>query len=140
MGVAEFDTKVGVVVRDDLAPWQRLNVTAFLVSGITAQAGAEAIGEDYLDADGRRYLPLLVQPVLVFETIADKLKTVLDRARRRGVTVAIYTREMFATGNDADNRATVRAVATERLDLVGLALRAPHRDADAILRGLRRHP
>jgi hypothetical protein len=138
MGVAEFDTKVGVVVRDDLAPWQRLNVTAFLVSGITAQAGAEAIGEDYLDADGRRYLPLLVQPVLVFETTADKLKTVLDRAHRRGVTVAIYTREMFATGNDADNRATVRAVATERLDLVGLALRAPHRDADAILRGLRR--
>jgi hypothetical protein len=140
MGVAEFDTKVGVVVRDDLESWQRLNVTAFLVSGITAQAGAEAIGEDYLDADGRRYLPLLVQPVLVFETSAGKLKTALDRAHRRGVTVAIYTREMFATGNDADNRATVRAVATERLDLVGLGLRAPHRDADAILRGLTRHP
>jgi hypothetical protein len=47
---------------------------------------------------------------------------------------------MFATGNDEDNRAAVRAVTTERLDLVGIALRAPHRDADAILRGLARHP
>jgi hypothetical protein len=55
MGVTDFDTKVAVVVRDDLAPWQRLNVTA-------------------------------------------------------------------------------------DLDLVGIALRAPHRDADAVLRGARRHP
>jgi hypothetical protein len=140
MGVAQFDTKVGVAVRDDLASWQRLNVTAFLLSGITAAAGPAAIGEDYLDADGRRYLPLLVQPVLVFEASGAKLSTLLERAHRRGVTVAIYTREMFATGNDADNRAAVKAVSTAALDLVGLGLRAPHRDADAILRGLTRHP
>ena len=38
------------------------------------------------------------------------------------------------------NRAAVRAVATADLDLVGIALRAPHRDADAVLRGLSRHP
>jgi hypothetical protein len=140
MGVAEFDTKVAIVVRDDLAAWQRLNVTAFLVSGITAQAGPEAIGEDYRDADGQTYLPLLIQPVLVFEAAATKLKTALERSHRRGLPIAVYTREMFATGNDADNRAAVRAVPTAELDLVGLGLRAPHRDADAVLRGLTRHP
>jgi hypothetical protein len=140
MGVGQFDTKAAVVVRDDLATWQRLNVTAFLMSGLTAQAGQTAIGEDYEDADGRRYLPLLVQPVLVFESTGAKLTTVRERAERRGVTIAIYTREMFATGNDEDNRAAVRAVPTAQLDLVGIGLRAPHRDADAILRGLARHP
>ena len=140
MGVGQFDTKAAVVVRDDLATWQRLNVTAFLMSGLTAQAGPSAIGEDYEDADGRRYLPLLVQPVLVFEASAAKLTTVRERAERRGVDIAIYTREMFSTGNDQDNRAAVRAVPTEHLDLVGIGLRAPHRDADAILRGLARHP
>jgi hypothetical protein len=140
MGVGQFDTKTAVVVRDDLATWQRLNVTAFLMSGITAHAGTAAIGHDYEDADGRRYLPLLVQPVLVFEAGAGKLTTVRDRAERRGVSIAIYTREMFATGNDEDNRGAVRAVRTEELDLVGIGLRAPHRDADAILRGLSRHP
>jgi hypothetical protein len=140
VGVGQFDTKAAVVVRDDLATWQRLNVTAFLMSGVTASAGASAIGEDYEDADGRRYLPLLVQPVLVFEAGAAKLTTVRERAERRGVTIAIYTREMFSTGNDEDNRAAVRAVPTEQLDLVGVGLRAPHRDADAILRGLARHP
>ena len=98
------------MVRDDLATWQRLNVTAFLISGITADAGAT------------------------------KLRTVRERADRRGVTLAIYTNEMFATGNDDDNRAAVLAVATDELDIVGVALRAPHRDADAVLRGLDRHP
>ena len=29
-----FDTKIAVLLREDLEPWQRLNVTAFLVSGI----------------------------------------------------------------------------------------------------------
>jgi hypothetical protein len=137
--VAEFDTKLAIVVRDDLAVWQRLNVTAFLVSGVTSNAGPAAIGEEYRDADGRRYLPLLVQPVLIFETGAAKLATLRDRAERRGVLIAIYTSEMFVTGNDADNRAAVRAVATSELDLVGIGVRAPHRDADAILRGVTRH-
>ena len=140
MGVTDFDTKVAVVVRDDLAVWQRLNVCAFLISGIAAAAGAEAIGAPYEDADGRRYLPLLVQPVLVLVAPdAGKLRTVRERAERRGVPLAVYTREMFATGHDAANRAAVRAVATADLDLVGVALRAPHRDADAVLRGLARH-
>ena len=69
-----------------------------------------------------------------------KLQTVRERAERRGVGLALYTADMFLTGNDDDNRAAVRAVATADLDLVGLAVRAPHRDADAVLRGLKRHP
>jgi hypothetical protein len=138
--VAEFDTKVAVVVRDDLAPWQRLNVTAFLMSGLVASAGPHAIGAGYEDGDGHRYLPLLVQPVLVFEADAGKLRTLRERAQRRQVPVAIYTADMFATGNDADNRATVRTVAAADLDLVGLGVRAGHRDVDAIVRGAGRHP
>jgi hypothetical protein len=129
-----------VVVRDDLATWQRLNVTAFLMSGIVADAGTTVIGEPYRDADAREYLPLLVQPVLVFIANGDKLRALRERAERRQVPVAIYTTEMFSTGNDADNRAAVRAAATSELDLVGLALRALHRDADAVLRGVTRHP
>jgi hypothetical protein len=34
----------------------------------------------------------------------------------------------------------VRRVPTAELDLVGLGIRAAHRDADVILRGLKRHP
>ena len=140
MAVTDFDTKVAVVVRDDLAVWQRINVSSFLISGVTAAAGPEAIGEPYRDGDDQAYLPLLVQPVLVFEGTAVKLRTVRDRAERRAVPIALYTSEMFTTGHDVANRAAVRAVPTADLDIVGVALRASHRDADAVLRGLDRHP
>ena len=42
-----FDTKIAVLLRDDLAGWQALNVTAFLVSGLPE----ELRGEPYIDAD-----------------------------------------------------------------------------------------
>jgi hypothetical protein len=140
MAVSDFPTKAAVVVRDDLEQWQRLNVTAFLVSGIIGAAEPEAIGTPYEDADGVAYLPLLVQPLLVFEASGSLLRRAADRAASRGVPLAIYTMQMFSTGNDAENRAAVRAVPTQQLDLVGIGLRAAHRDADAVLRGLQRHP
>ncbi len=140
MAVTDFSTKAAVVVRDDLVAWQRLNMTAFLVSGLIGAAEAEAIGDAYEDADGVAYLPLLVQPLLVYEASADQLQRARARAASRGVPLAIYTMEMFSTGNDTENRAAVRAVPTEDLDLVGIGLRAIHRDADAVLRGLGRHP
>lgn len=140
MGVTDFPDKIAVVVRDDLAAWQRLNVTAFLMSGIAATGGEGTVGPPYEDADGVEYLPMLRQPVLVFEASGDKLRTVHRRALERDAALAIYTRELFATGHDDDNRAAVRAVATQDLDLVGLAIRAPHKAADQIVRGLSRHP
>ena len=138
--MTDFDTKVAIVVRDDLAGWQRLNVCAFLTSGIVAGAGERVVGPDYEDRDGRAYLPLLVQPVLVFEAGAAKLRTVYERAVTRELRFAIYTAEMFTTGKDEENRAAVAAVPSAELDLVGLGLRAPHKAVDGVIRGLRRHP
>ncbi len=139
MAVTDFPTKIAVVVRDDLAVWQRVNVCAFVVSGIAAR-DPDVVGEDFEDADGVRYLPMFRQPVLVLEAPGERLRTVLRRAGEREVPVAVFTADLFATGRDEENRAAVRSVPTAQLDLVGLGLRAAHRDADAVLRGLRRHP
>jgi hypothetical protein len=51
---------------------------------------------------------------------------------------AVIVRDDSPSGSDA-NREAVRAVPTDDLDLVGIGVRAAHKDADAILRGLRRH-
>jgi hypothetical protein len=37
-------------------------------------------------------------------------------------------------------QAAVGSVSGERLDLVGVGVRAAHRDANAVIRGLARHP
>src|SRR2546430_3772724 len=73
-GVVNFETKVALLVRDDLLTWQGLNVAAFLATGI-AGAAREAMGEPYEDAAGRRYVPLLGQPIMFYAASgADLLK------------------------------------------------------------------
>ena len=135
----QFETKIAVVLRDDLAGWQETNVTAFLVSGIAATVPG-VVGEPYADASGNEYLPMFVQPVLVYQAAAAGLQRAYERAMSRGVTPAIYTEELFATGHDEANRAAVATVAAEDLDLVGIAVRAERKVVDKIVDRLRFHP
>jgi len=134
-----FSTKIAIVVRDDLAPWQKLNVACFLSGGLVGSY-PELAGERYRDASGRAYGPLVRQPILVFAARGEALTRTLRRCLERGLAVSIYTRELFATGNDVANRAAVAAVATESLDLVGLALHADRKDVDKVTKGLTLHP
>jgi hypothetical protein len=143
-GGGRFDTRVAVLLRDDLLPWQRLNVTAFLVSGIAGLPGV--LGEPYEDASGRRYLPMLRQPVLVFRATREQLRAAYDRATAAGagpaadpMALSIYTAELFGTPHDAANRAAVRAVASDALDLVGLAVRGRKKPVDKLTKGLALH-
>jgi hypothetical protein len=132
-----FETKIVVIVRDDLEPWQRLNVTAFLASGIAANP--DLLGEPYADADGTRYLPLFRQPVLVMEGDKTVVSAARERAVRRGVPTAVFTADMFATGHDAANRAVVAAVPGADLDLLGVAVHGQRNAVDKITKGAALH-
>jgi hypothetical protein len=134
-----FETKIAVLLRGDLEVWQRLNVTAFLVSAI-GERNQEVIGEPYRDSDGTQYLPMFRQPVLVFEGAKENLSKSRERALSRGIALSVFTADLFATGNDRDNRAAVRAVPGADLDLVGLAVYGPRNDVDKIIKGARMHP
>ncbi|NLU71890.1 DUF2000 domain-containing protein [Streptomyces sp. HNM0575] len=134
-----FDTKIAVLLREDLEPWQRLNVTAFLVSGLGSEL-PEVIGERYADADGTSYLPMFRQPVLVFRGAKETLTAAHGRALSRSLHLSVFTSDLFATGNDRDNRAAVRAVPKDRLDLVGLAVYGPRNAVDKVLKGASMHP
>ncbi len=133
-----FDTKVVLVIRTDLAAWQKMNVAAFLASGIAA-AYPETIGEPYADASDNTYLRLFVQPVLIYGADSAALSRVLDRALARSVQVAVYTEDMFETFDDAANRAVVRAVERANLNLVGIGFRADRKVADKIVDKLTFH-
>jgi hypothetical protein len=135
----EFDTKIAIVLRDDLAVWQKTNVTAFLVSGIAGTVPG-VVGEPYRDASGNEYLPMFVQPVLVYEADGGALRRAYERALSRGVRPAIYTAELFETGHDEVNRAAVAAVPAEELDLVGIGFRAERKTVDKVVDRLRFHP
>ncbi|GAA3477380.1 MULTISPECIES: DUF2000 domain-containing protein [Streptomyces] len=134
-----FDTKIAVLLREDLESWQRLNVTAFLLSGL-GTASPEVIGEPYTDADDTAYLPMFRQPVLVFEGTKEMLTAAHGRVLSRSLPRAVFTSDLFSTGNDRDNRAAVRAVGRDQLDLVGMAVYGPRNAVDKALKGARMHP
>jgi hypothetical protein len=135
----QFETKIAVVVREDLAVWQKINVAAFLVSGIAGTA-PDTVGEPYVDGSGEKYLPMFRQPVLVYGADAAAIRRAFERARARDIELAIYTAELFVTGHDEANRAEVAAVPTEELDLVGIAIRAERKLVDKVVDKLRPHP
>ena len=137
-GPVRFNTKIAVVLREDLAVWQKLNVTAFLVSGV-AGTDADTIGEPYEDASGHRYLPMFRQPVLIFAGSGEQLRRTYERLRAAGLRFSVFTDELFATGNDGDNRAAVKAVHSEDLRIAGLAVRGERKAIDKALKGLSLH-
>jgi len=133
-----FSTRVAILIRDDLAVWQKLNVVAFLATGI-AGASPDAMGEPYEDAAGRVYARLLGQPMLVFAATSEELRRARDVALAREITIAAYVASMFETGNDAANREVFRAEPADAPDLVGLALRGPRKAIERATHGLKLH-
>jgi len=133
-----FNTKVAIIVLDDLAVWQKLNVTAFLATGI-AGAAPEAMGEPYEDAAGRQHARMLGQPMLIFAARPEGLAHAWRAAIERELTRAVYVRAMFETRHDAANRAAFKAERAEAPDLVGVAIRGAKKDVDRATKGLRLH-
>jgi hypothetical protein len=134
-----YGTKIAVVLRDDLAGGRRRTSPPSWSAGIAGTVPG-VVGEPYRDASGNEYLPMFVQPVLVYEADAAALRRAYERARSRDVRLAIYTHDLFETNHDEANRAAVARVPAEELDLVGIAFRAERRTVDKVVDRLRFHP
>lgn len=124
-----------VVLLHSLLPWQRLNVAAFVVSGVGAQVGA--VGEPYWDGTGNAYLPMFKDPVLVFGATPEEMARTVDRGRSRGLVLAIFSRDLFGTFDDEANRAAIARVVAGELDIVGIAFRSERRIGDKVVKGLK---
>ena len=134
-----FDTKIAIILLDELEAWQKLNVTAFLMSGIIGKH-PELIGEEYLDKAANRYLALSQQPTVILEADITKIKKIHERVISRSIASALYIRDMFSTYNDDDNRNTVSNYDSSELPLVGIAIREERKLVDKVTKGAKLHP
>lgn len=135
-----FDTKIVVVLDEQLAVWQKANVAAFLISGI-AGTDTTLLGGPYIDATGNQYLPMCRQPIMVYAAERAELRRAYNRALSRSVErLSIFTRDLFSTTHDDENRAAIAVIPGDELDLVGMALHADRKTVDKIVDRLRVHP
>lgn len=133
-----FDTKIALVVRNDLPVWQRLNVVAFLASGITSSA-QDVLGEPYIDSNGFQYGNMLGQPIMIYEGTLEAIQTTNKKAIEQDLTIIPYVYSMFSTNNDAANRAVFLSEDANNLNLVGLGLRGPKKAVDKVIKRLSLH-
>ena len=134
-----FDTKIAIILLDELEAWQKLNVTAFLMSGIIGKH-PELIGKEYLDKSANSYLALSQQPAVILEADTTKIGKIHERIISRSTASALYIRDMFSTYNDDDNRNTVSKYDSSELPLVGIAIREEKKLVDKVTKGAKLHP
>jgi len=133
----EFANKLVVIIKEDLMVWQKLNVTAFLMSGIGGTQ--DIVGEPYVDGDGIVYLPMSQQPIMIYSASSQELKEILKKALTKDVKITIYTEEIFKTYNDKDNREKVAEYKTDELNLAGIGMIGKKNHVDRLTKGLKLH-
>ncbi|MDK1489101.1 DUF2000 family protein [Sinorhizobium sp. 7-81] len=133
-----FETKFAIILREDLALWQKLNVTAFLATGIVGQK-PEVIGEAYRDAAGNVYNALSIQPIIVLSADGVTLGNIQRRALEREVRTSLYVDEMFSTGHDAANREVFSRSAPDNAKVAGIAIHAEKKLVDKVTKGAKLH-
>jgi hypothetical protein len=136
MGSMIYDTKTALVLRRDLALWQVANVAAFLAGGL-AGTHSHLMGELYKGGDGTPYTALIREPVFVYGGTVEELRRTHQRALSRELVPAVYIEAMFATANDADNRAVFAAAPGDALDFVGIGVHGPRKTIDKVVNSLK---
>lgn len=133
-----FDTKIAIVIRDDLETWQKLNVTAFIASALVGEHSS-ILGEQYMDGSGNQYMPMVIQPMMIYQADHTGIRKAYERAINRDVRLAIFTTELFSTLDDVENRAAIADTPSDALELVGIAMRDMKKTIDKITKGLKLH-
>ncbi|MCA9881611.1 MAG: DUF2000 domain-containing protein [Anaerolineae bacterium] len=133
-----FDTKIAIVIRDDLETWQKLNVTAFIASALVGEHSS-ILGEQYMDGSGNQYMPMVIQPMMIYQADHTGIRKAYERAINRDVRLAIFTTELFSTLDDVENRAAIANTPSDALELVGIAMRDMKKTIDKITKGLKLH-
>ena len=134
-----YENKIAVVILSSLAPWQKLNVTAFLASSV-AIAYPETHGRPLVTASGTKYLPFLKHPILIYGAETDEqLKRAFNRATERGLHIGIYTKGLFATKNEEENLVEVASHQEADLDLAGIIIYGESKQVDKAVDKLKFH-
>ncbi len=82
---------------------------------------------------------MLAHPVRAFGGDRAEVRRSFDRSLSRGLLVSVYTDEMFATMNDADNRAVVARRDTADLSIAGFLAAGDARQVDKAFDKIRLH-
>src|ERR1700744_4438233 len=134
-----YTNKIGIIIRDDLKTWQKLNVTAFLASAVAIEF-PELHGGHLVTASNSIYMPFLKQPIVIYKADGiEQMKRAFKRAKERELHIGIYSYPLFATMTEGDNLKTMASVTDDEQDLVGLVFYGDVKKVNKAVDGLKFH-
>lgn len=134
-----YSNEIALVIKNDLAGWQKLNVAAFLASSVAIQF-PDTHGKEFVNASGSVYLPFIKHPILIYKADAEaEIRRAFNRAKERGLAIGIYTEPLFATKNEEENHVEIAKATDEEQVLVGLAVYGENKKVAKALEGLKFH-
>lgn len=134
-----YENKIALVIKNDLHPWQKLNVAAFL-SGAVAIQFPDTHGKSFVNASGASYLPFIKHPILIYAADSEEaIRRAFNRAKERVLHIGIYTEPLFATKNEEQNLAGIAKATDETQVLVGLVIYGENKKVAKAVDGLKFH-
>lgn len=134
-----YNNKIALVIKNDLAGWQKLNVAAFLAGSVAIQF-PDTHGKEFINASGSVYLPFIKHPILIYKADTDaEIKRAFNRAKERGLATGIYTEPLFATKNEEQNHLEIAKATDDNQALVGIAVYGEAKKVAKALEGLKFH-
>jgi hypothetical protein len=134
-----YDKKIAIIIKGDLADWQKLNVAAFL-AGSVAIKFEETHGKAFVNASGSVYLPFIKNPMLIYKADNDsQLERAFKRAKERELHIGIYTLPLFNTKNEEENLVEISKCTDDEQQLAGIVIYGENKKVDKALDGLKFH-
>ena len=134
-----YDKKVAIIIKDDLLPWQKMNVVSFLTSSVVIRF-PETHGGEFITSDHVKFLPFMKHPILIYKAdTPEKLQRAFQRARDRDIAIGIYTNPLFATKSGEENVLEIASHSVNDLDLAGIIIYGENKKVDKALDGLKFH-
>jgi hypothetical protein len=135
-----YENKIVIVIRVDLAEWQKLNVAAFLASSVAIKF-PETHGRPFVNASGSLYLPFIKNPILIYKAENEQqIKRAFQRAKERELNIGIYTKPLFATKNEEGNLIEIASATDQDQELVGIVIYGENKKVDKAIKDLSFHP
>ncbi|MFD7137160.1 DUF2000 domain-containing protein [Streptomyces sp. NPDC059894] len=131
-----MQTKVALVLRDDLPPAHAANTSAVLALSLGGRIG-DSVGRDGEDASGGVHPGLNTHPIPVLTASAQELTTLLERARAADEVRLVALTETARRARDYEDYLTdLKATGAEELEYLGVIVHGPRNKVSKLTRHL----
>lgn len=119
-----IDKKIAIAISDHLLIEQKLQVVAFLTSGLVAQH-SDVMGAPYEDFEGNLFSPVMKCYPHIHCVDEMAIGNMHHRAISQSIMITVFVEEWFGMADDEARRAIFQHFDPNTVNVVGMAIYAP---------------